>query len=95
MRIIALLVAVFILVSSTIVFALNNRQLVSVDLIVQSVELPLSNIVLFSILCGMLIGISVSFLIYLRLRWQLMLLRNKNKQLDSRLSSQMMPKNSG
>jgi putative membrane protein len=63
-KIIAIILFVVILVIST-VFALNNDQVTSVNYLFGSTELPLSLIVFWAGLCGLLLGlIGMSLAVY-------------------------------
>lgn len=55
-KIIAIILFVVVLVMST-VFALNNDQVISVNYLLNSSDLPLSLVVFWASLCGLILGI--------------------------------------
>ena len=55
-KIIAIILFVVVLVMST-VFALNNDQVISVNYLLNSSDLPLSLVVFWAGLCGLILGI--------------------------------------
>ncbi|GEM_PF-869840 len=63
-KIIAIILFVVVLVMST-VFALNNDQATTVDYLFGSTELPLSLVVFWAGLCGLLLGVlGMMFAVY-------------------------------
>ncbi|MAZ65874.1 MAG: hypothetical protein CMF25_02070 [Kangiellaceae bacterium] len=87
MRIIALVAATVILVCVAMLFALNNMQVVAVDLIVVRSEMPVAYVVAGAVFLGLILGVLLTFFLYLKVHWQLMRAKQQNKHLSKRLAS--------
>ena len=78
MRFITLLVLIPVIVIVA-VFAFRNAQFVSIDLFIDSYNLPLAAVILVSLLIGVLIGFVINILVLIKQRNSIRML-NKRKQ---------------
>lgn len=78
MRFITLLVLIPVIVIVA-VFAFRNAQFVTIDLFIDSYNLPLAAVILVSLLIGVLIGFAINILVLIKQRNSIRML-NKRKQ---------------